>query len=69
MALSATKVAERASLIDTVLGVAFYEHPTFGDEVGLIAVYRGRAVQTDCYDVPAAEDMEDGAAAFVDCYA
>lgn len=52
--LSATKVlAANPTLIGTVLGIRFYEHPTHGDEAGLIVIdLNGNAYQTDWYDLP-----------------
>jgi len=52
--LSATKVlAANPTLIGTVLGIHFYEHPSYGDEVGMIAIdLSGVAYQTDWYDLP-----------------
>lgn len=57
--LSAIKVlAANPTLIGTVLGVCFYEHPSQGDDVGLIAIdLSGVAYQTDWYDLPRDGDL------------
>lgn len=57
--LSTTKVLSRnPTLIGTVLGIRFYEHPTLGDEAGLIAIdLSGQAYQTDWYDLPQDSDL------------
>lgn len=50
---TAKVMAHNPTLIGTVLGVKFYEHPTRGDEAGLIAVdLQGQAWLTDWYDLP-----------------
>lgn len=57
--LNATKVlAAKPTLIGTVLGVRFYEHPTRGDEVGTVAIdLNGNAWQTDFYDLPHDDEL------------
>lgn len=48
------------TLIGTVAGVRFYEHPQFGDEYPLIAVLPGGDVGLSCFwEVPDIEDLED----------
>lgn len=41
-------------------GVSFYEHPTKGDEVPMIAVHgeTRRACQTDCWEMDALDDYD-----------
>jgi len=57
--LSAAKVlAANPTLIGTVLGIRFYEHPSLGDETGLIVIdLNGVAYQTDWYDLPRDVDL------------
>lgn len=44
-----------------VCSIRFYEHPIHGDEIGMIAFYRGVYYQTDWYDLPDVNAvMEDG---------
>lgn len=46
---SATKVGVSA-------GIAFYEHPSLGDEAPLVAVISDRVVLTDEWELPDAEN-------------
>lgn len=58
----------KATFIDEVSGISFFEDPQYGDETGLWAVYKGRVTATDYFSVPDAEEIEDPAE-FFECYA
>jgi len=51
--------AHRPTLIGVVAGVQFYEHPLYGDDVGLVAYDRrtGALGLTDFHDVPAPHEL------------
>ena len=49
-------MAARPTLICTVAGVKFYECPTNGDEVPLVAIYNGLRVTTDTFEMPEVEE-------------
>ena len=54
-------MAKNPTLIGVVGALTFYEHPTYGDEIGLIAVsniVENLAIQTDYYDLPTLEELE-----------
>ena len=41
------------TLIGTVAGVKFYEHPVYGDEHPLLAITKeGKLKHTGCYELP-----------------
>ena len=52
-------MAARPELIGVVGGWRFYEHPRFGDEVGLVMVKDENAYQSDFYDVPDITEIFD----------
>lgn len=68
MALSIEKVLAHATLIGTVEGVMFYEHPVYGDEAGMLAIYRNKMVATDWFDLPEPDDMMGGPEDFMRIY-
>jgi len=47
------------TLIGVVNGIRFYEHPTCGDEVPLVAVSDDFCGLTDFWDLPEFEDLVD----------
>lgn len=59
MALSLERVLAGATKIGTVCTIDFYEHPVHGDEAGLVAIRGLIMVQTDWYDLPEPDDIED----------
>lgn len=54
----AKRVAEVATLIGTVAGVPFYEHPEHGDEAPLLYITRdGRVKLSDWWELPAYDEL------------
>lgn len=45
-------LSRNPTLIGTVAGVAFYEDPTRGDEVPMIAIVKGKKKFTEWYEMP-----------------
>ena len=45
--------------IATVMGIKFYEHPTYGDESPLLAIVNGKVKRTDFWETPETEDVAD----------
>jgi len=70
--LNIHNLASRATLIGTLHGIAFYEHPLYGDEAGLIASSGGVHIQTDWGDLPDEDeyptrrDLLDGLTCYLD---
>ena len=58
-------LAKNPTLIGVVAEFSFYEHPTYGDEAGLIAVTTDPdtkekyAWQTDLFDLPSITNLHD----------
>lgn len=54
----AIRLAREATLIGTVCGVPFYEHPLHGDESPLLYIdAQGKARVSDFWELPAIEEM------------
>lgn len=53
-------LALNPTLIGTVLGVQFFEHPTYGDESPLLAMNKsGLLVDTGYYELPSFHEVAD----------
>lgn len=54
----AKRIAKEGTLIGSVCGVPFYEHPVYGDEVPLLYITKdGRAKLSDFYEVPTVDEL------------
>lgn len=62
------KSARKATLIDTVSGIQFFEDPFYGDDAGLWAAYKGQVAATDYFEVPDAEEIGEDPDDFMLCY-
>ena len=52
-------LAKKPSLIVTVLGVRFYEHPIHGEDVPLVAITKdGKVRSTAFMEIPSEDDVE-----------
>lgn len=48
--VAARFLAKNPTLLATVRGINFYEHPTRGDEAPVYAIVDGRLIETDAWD-------------------
>ncbi len=46
--------------------IEWYEHPIYGDEAGLLALYEGQLYTTDHYDIPDEDELNE--ADLIECY-
>lgn len=54
----AIRLAKEATLIGTVCGVPFYEHPTLGDESPLLYINKeGKAKVSDHWELPSYDEL------------
>lgn len=56
---SAAELAAGATLISTVMGFRFYEHPIHGDETTMLAVREGSVFDTPFWETPTVEELAD----------
>lgn len=54
--------------IGNVMGIDFYEHPTYGGDTGMVACYKEEAVCTDWFDLPEPYDIVGGPDNFMGIY-
>lgn len=52
-------LAAKPTLICTVAGVRFYEHPVYGDEYPLVAIVGGKKKTTSFLEVPTLDEVLD----------
>lgn len=52
-------ITESPTLIGTVAGISFYEHPTYGDEHPLIYKRGGEWLSSDWYELPTHSEAEE----------
>lgn len=46
--------------------IVWYEHPIYGDNVGMLAFYEGRIYSTDIHEVPSDDELSE--AELIECY-
>lgn len=51
-------MAKNPRKVGKVFDVTFYEHPVYGEDVGLVAVWNCSVFQTDFFDLPDFDDVQ-----------